>query len=234
MKKEWTKTKLKKSKPKKGSWKQALKLQVLGRERGCGCHCTLQQDRAIRHRHGEKRVGRWGYVWLINKGEGERKTRFIFSCFYHKSKWAMVFTALMELALRQTGADGFTCFSVRRPYEVRMATLDTKALEDLIWLWLLLLEQITALCSSCMRHMGQTWHSWHWDSSVEPACACSQLSSQLAEYLLWDPAGEQPSPAEGNIWTIAVNRCPHHPRLHQVSAIFQHVALDSPPWDLYL
>ena len=64
----------------------------------------------------------------------------------------------MELVLRQTGTDGLTQFSVRRSYGVRKARLGTKALEDLIWLWLLLLEQITTLCSSCMRHIVQTLH----------------------------------------------------------------------------
>lgn len=68
-----------------------------------------------------------------------------------------MFVALMELASRQTGTDGLKHFSVRRLYGVRKARLCTKALEDLIWLWLLLLEWITALCLSCMRHIGQTW-----------------------------------------------------------------------------
>lgn len=124
--------------------------------------------------------------------------------------------ALKELASRQTGTDSLTHFSVRRSYGIRKARLGTKALEDLIWLWLLLLEGITALCSSCMRHIGQTWHWWHWGSGVKPACACSLLSSQLAEYLLWDPAGGWQGPAEGNIWPIAVTKCPHHLRSHQV------------------
>lgn len=151
----------------------------------------------------------WGWVRLISKGEGGRKTRSIFSCCYGKRKWAIVFVALMQLASRQTGTDGLTHFSVRRSYGVRKARLGTKALEDLIWLWLLLLEHITALCSSCMRHRGQTWH---WGSGVKPACACSLPSSQLAEYLLWAPAGGRQGPAEGNIWPIAVTKCPHHPR----------------------
>jgi len=72
-----------------------------------------------------------------------------------------MFVALMELASRQMGTDGLTHFSVRRSYGVRKARLGTKALEDLIWVWLLLLERITALCSSCTRHLGQTRHQWH-------------------------------------------------------------------------
>lgn len=51
----------------------------------------------------------------------------------------------MELASRQTGTDGLTHFSVRRSCGVRKARPSTKALEDLIWLWLLLLEWITPL-----------------------------------------------------------------------------------------
>lgn len=72
-----------------------------------------------------------------------------------------MFVAAMGLALRQTGTDGLTHFSVMRSCGVRKAKLSIKALEDLIWLSLLLLEWITALCSSHMRPIGQTWHQWH-------------------------------------------------------------------------
>lgn len=147
----------------------------------------------------ERRV--WGWVGLISKEEGNRETGSIYSCWYNKRKWTIVFVALVELASRQTGTDGLTHSSVRSSYGVRKARLGTKVLEDLICLWLLLLQWITALCSSCTRHTGQTWHWWHWGSGIKPACACSLPCSQLAEHLLWDPAGGRQGPAEGNIWT---------------------------------
>lgn len=57
----------------------------------------------------------------------------------------------------------------------------TKALEDLTWVWLRLLEQLTALCSSCMRHTGQAWHCGTelWCQ----ACLCMFTAEQPAGWI---------------------------------------------------
>lgn len=43
------------SKYRKDTGKQDMKLHLPG-SRSCGCHCTVQQDKANRQRDGEKRV----------------------------------------------------------------------------------------------------------------------------------------------------------------------------------
>lgn len=160
MEKKRTKTYLKKSKAKKEQRDRGqLKTRpeaAAPKKRGAVAVTALCSKTELTDPGMERRG--WGRVRLISKGEGGRKTRSIFSCCYGKRKRAIVFVALMQLASRQTGTDGLTHFSVRRSYGVRKARLGTEALEDSIWLWLLLLERITALCSSCMRHIGQTWH----------------------------------------------------------------------------
>lgn len=129
-------------------------------------------------------------------------------------KKATVFVAQMELASRQTGTDGLTHFSVRRSYGVRKVMWPPRHrrtwFETDCSCWSRWLLFVHAVWGTQGRH-GTVALS----SGIKPACACSLLSSQLAEYLLWDPAGGWQGPAEGNIWPIVVTKCPHHPQSHQ-------------------